>query len=77
MNPVDENNEADSLLIELKAPQAFVFHNTIFFRDQTLWDTRALKDRVSESVSPHTVSLCPCKDEYKVKWAITINQILF
>ena len=76
INPVDENNEADSLLIELKAPQAFVFNNTIFFWDQTLWDTRVLKDILAEWVSPHTVSLCLCIDEYYVKRAIMIKQIL-
>ncbi len=47
MNKVDEHNEADSLLIELKALQPFVFHNVIFFRDQTLWDTQVLKKRQS------------------------------
>lgn len=35
MNKVNEHIEADSLLIELKAPQPFVFHNVIFVWDQT------------------------------------------
>lgn len=33
---VNKHNDADSLLIELKAPQPFVFHNVIFFWDQTV-----------------------------------------
>lgn len=35
MKKVDEHNEAHLLLVELEALQPFVFHNAIFFRDQT------------------------------------------
>lgn len=36
MNKVVEHNGVDSLLIELKTLQPFVFHNVKFFWNQTL-----------------------------------------
>lgn len=48
INTVDEQSQTDSLLIDLKAPQPVVFHNAIFFWDQTFGDTQALKDKVQK-----------------------------